>query len=64
MADIDSLRIHAGVHQVFFGGYHRMLAKRFPYSVYYRIQDKAILVYAVLDNRRHPDWTRRRLGAR
>lgn len=64
MADIESLRIHAGVHEVFFGKYHRMLAKRFPYSMYYRVQGKVILVYAVLDNRRHPDWIRERLISR
>lgn len=61
MADIESLRIHAGVHALFFGGYHRLLAKRFPYSVYYRVEDGIVLIYAVLDNRRNPEWLRKKL---
>ena len=55
MADIESLHIHAGVHAIFFGKYHRLQAKRFPYSIYYRVEDDLIRVYAVLDNRRNPD---------
>ena len=31
-ADIDSLQIFAGIHTRFFG-YHRLLAKRFPFAV-------------------------------
>ena len=61
MADIESLHIHAGVHAIFFGKYHRLLAKRFPYSIYYRIEGDLIRVYAILDNRRNPDWIRDRL---
>jgi len=33
LADIESLLIHAGVHRAV-NGYHRMLAKRFPYAIY------------------------------
>ncbi len=61
MADIDSLHIHAGVHIQCFGRYHRMLAKRFPFSIYYRIENRIIQVYAVLDNRRSPEWIRKTL---
>jgi len=62
MADVESLHIHAGVHAVYFGKYHRLLTKRFPYSVYYRIEGDEILVYAILDNRRDPEWIRKRLA--
>jgi len=64
MADVESLHIHAGVHAVYFGNYHRLLAKRFPYSVYYRIEGNEILIYAILDNRRNPKWIRQRLAPR
>ena len=64
MADVDSLRIHAGVHVVLFGSYHRLLARRFPYSVYYRIEGKEIGVYAIFDNRRNPEQIRRHLVGR
>lgn len=33
-ADIDSLAIYAGIHRVVFGS-HRLLAKTFPYALYY-----------------------------
>ncbi len=62
MADVESLHIYAGVHAVFFGNYYRLLAKRFPYSVYYRIEDNEILIHAILDNRRDPAWIRKRLA--
>jgi hypothetical protein len=35
-------------------GYHRLLAKRFPFAVYYRVIDNAVIVFAVLDCRRNP----------
>lgn len=54
IADIDSLRIHAGVHAVAFDRYQRMVSRRFPYSIYYRIEHGEIRVRAVLDDRRHP----------
>jgi hypothetical protein len=59
-SDLESLHIYAGIHAMHFG-FHRLLAKRFPFAVYYRIQDKVILVYAILDCRRDPAWIRNRL---
>lgn len=41
--------------------FHRLQAKRFPFSIYYRIEDDIIRVYAILDNRRNPDWIRKNL---
>ena len=64
MADIDSLHIYAGVHAIHFGKYHRLLAKRFPYSIYYRVVNGDVLVYAILDNRRNPEWVRDQLQGR
>lgn len=60
-ADIDSLMFFAGVHLTVKGQYYRMLAKRFPFAVYYRIEGQSVLVYAILDCRRSPAWSRRRL---
>ncbi len=59
-SDIDSLAFFGGIHQVVFG-YHRQLAKRFPFAIYYRIIDKEVVVFAVLDCRRDPSWIRERL---
>lgn len=61
-SDIDSLIVNAGMHSVHFGRYHRLLSKRFPFAIYYRVEDQNVLVYAVLDCRRSPAWTRKRLG--
>jgi plasmid stabilization system protein ParE len=59
-ADIDSLTLYGGVHPVYWG-YHRMLSKRFPYAVYYRVNERIVVVWRVLDCRRHPMKTRRAL---
>ena len=32
-SDIDSLRFFGGIHFVVPGGYHRLLAKRFPFAI-------------------------------
>ncbi len=56
MADIDSLHVHAGVHAVVFNHYHRLLARRFPYSIYYRVAGPVVSVHAIVDNRRNPRW--------
>ncbi|RJP80765.1 MAG: type II toxin-antitoxin system RelE/ParE family toxin [Desulfobacteraceae bacterium] len=60
-SDIESLRVYAGIHALHFG-YHRLLSKRFPFAIYYRLHSKIIRVFAVLDCRRSPAWTRNRLS--
>ncbi len=52
-ADIDSLYIYAGIHMQI-DGYYRLLAKRFPFAIYYKINKETVYVYAVLDCRREP----------
>jgi len=53
-SDIDSLVLYGGIHRIVFG-YHRMLSKRFPYAIYYRMDgsDEGV-VFRVLDCRRDP----------
>ncbi len=53
LTDIESLSFFAGIHQKKYG-FYRMLAKRFPYAVYYDIEDNTAIVYAVLDLRSNP----------
>lgn len=60
-SDIEALRLFAGIHGTHFGKYHRLLSKRFPFAVYYRIEENEVRVYAVLDCRRDPAWIRNRL---
>jgi len=59
-SDIDSLAYFGGIHLMVFG-YHRLLSKRFPFAVYYRLIDNEVVVFAVLDCRKNPSWTRERL---
>lgn len=40
LADIESLVIYAGIHKTIFS-FQRMLAKRFPYAIYYEIEEKS-----------------------
>jgi len=58
-AEIDSLILYAGIHRKVFG-YHRLIARRFPYGVYYRVEDdEVVVVWRVLDLRRSPARIRR-----
>jgi plasmid stabilization system protein ParE len=59
-SDIDSLLLYAGIHQKIFG-YYRTLSQRFPYAIYYRIEDKEIQVWRILDCRQNPATTAKRL---
>jgi len=60
VADIESLIIYAGIHEVAYG-YHRLLCNRFPFAVYYRVAEGLVTIVAVLDSRQNPSWTRERL---
>ncbi len=61
MSDIESLKICAGIHSINFGRYYRLLSKRFPFAVYYSLEENEIRIYAVIDCRRDPAWIRKRL---
>jgi len=41
-----------------------MLSKRFPFGIYYKMEDDVGYVYAILDLRRDPLWIRKRLRKR
>ena len=60
MSDIESLRLHAGVHQRQHG-LHRCMSKRFPFAVFYDVTDDTIDIYAVLDCRQDPAAIQTRL---
>ena len=60
-ADIESLRLFAGIHERHWG-YHRLLARRFPFAVYYTLSGDLVRVYAVLDCRRNPGFIEARLS--
>ena len=53
-SEMELLRDHAGIHPIRYG-FYRQLTRKFPYSVYYRIEDGKARIYAVLDNRMNPE---------
>lgn len=59
-SDLDSLQLYAGIHAHHFG-YYRLLSRRFPFAIYYRIAAKSVRVHAILDCRRNPKWIEERL---
>ncbi len=59
-ADIDSLALYGGIH-LKVGKYFRSLSKRFPYAIYYRVNEATVEVWRVLDCRQDPQKTGRAL---
>lgn len=62
-ADIDTLALHAGIHRKVFGT-HRLLARTFPFAVYYGVVNQTAQVKAILDCRRDPHWIRQKLSGK
>ena len=60
ISDIESLYLVAGIHEMHCG-FHRMLASKFPFAIYYSLDESTAQVMAVLDMRGNPAWTRQRL---
>ena len=61
ISDIESLYIHAGVHESHFHCF-RMLSKRFPYAIYYQIESDTAHVIAILPIKRDPSWISNRMS--
>ncbi|VAX35900.1 hypothetical protein MNBD_UNCLBAC01-1114 [hydrothermal vent metagenome] len=61
--DIESLKFYAGIHSKRCEMY-RLLSKRFPFAVYYEIDENFVKVVAVLDLRRDPAWSYNQLKTR
>lgn len=63
-ADIDALALYAGIHPKQDDRLHRTLAKRFPFAIYYDVQNDVATVVAVLDCRQNPASIANRLKRR
>jgi plasmid stabilization system protein ParE len=59
--DIESLRLHGGIHRKVYEDYYRLLSRRFPFAVFYKVREDTVFVHAVLDCRRNPAWIRKQL---
>ena len=63
IAELESLSIFAGIHSKQHG-FYRMLSRRFPYAIYYQMEDDTAYVIAVLPMRRDPAWLETKLRNR
>lgn len=61
-ADIESLRLYAGIHRIVHQDYHRLLSRVFPFAIFYTVEPNGVMIWAVLDMRRDPLWIRGRLS--
>ena len=59
--DLVLLNSTAGIHELHYG-FHRSLAKRFPFAIYYLVTSGVVDVVAVLDCRVDPKSMDERLG--
>jgi hypothetical protein len=62
-ADIDGLRIYAGIHPVAYKKFHRALCRVVPFAIYYLKSGNTATIYAIIDCRRDPAWIRQHLEA-
>jgi hypothetical protein len=60
-SDIESLKLHGGIHRQAFRDFHRMLSRRFPFAIFYKTRDDVAYVHAIVDCRRRPSWIRTHL---
>lgn len=60
-ADIEGLRITGGIHRRYYADYHRLICRVFPYAIYYTFSEETVVIWAVVDCRRNPDWIRAHL---
>ena len=61
LEDIETLNFSAGSHVIHLGK-HRKIASVFPYSIYYLFENGEAKIYAILDDRRDPEWISERLN--
>jgi len=60
-SDIESLKLFGGIHRKVYRGFHRALSKRFPFAIYYTVEEDAVRIRAVVHCRKRPSWIRRHL---
>jgi len=53
LVEIKSLKYFAKIHKKEYG-FYRLVTKKFPFSVYYTVEDDLVLVVAILDQRKKP----------
>lgn len=54
-AAVKSILENPKIYQVYHSRFHGCVIRRFPFSVFYSIEDKEIIVHSIFDNRQDPD---------
>jgi len=54
-ADIESLKVIAGIHRQI-EGFYRLLSRVFPHGIFYTLENDTVIIWAVIDLRRDPEW--------
>lgn len=57
-SDIESLKLFGGMHPIAYGRFHRALSSRFPFAIYYTLEEDVVVVRSIVDCRRNPSWIR------
>jgi len=60
-SDIESLKTSGGTHRRAYRGFHRALSERFPFAIYYTVEEGTVRIRAVVDCRKRPSWIRSHL---
>lgn len=60
-SDIEGLHVTAGTHMRVYKDYHRLLGRVFPYGIFYTLEENKVMIWAVIDLRRDPDWIKAKL---
>jgi hypothetical protein len=60
LSDIDSLMLYAGIHRSV-DGFYVMLSRRFPFAIYYKIENDLVRIRRILDCRKNPTWIKKAL---
>jgi len=50
-----SILEHPEMYRIYYSNFRRCLIKRFPFSIFYTIEEKAIIVHSVFSNRQDPN---------
>ena len=48
-SDIEGLKLFGGIHRKAYRGFHRALSKRFPFAIYYTVEEDTVRIRAVVD---------------
>lgn len=60
-ADIEGLKVSAGIHRIVYHDYHRLLSRVFPHGILYTMEGEFAVVWAIIDLRKDPMWIREKL---